>query len=496
MKLVPKLTSALIVAVTAVLVLSAWIRVRGDKSLFAADMRKDHHVVGHLLSKTVADAWAQGGREASLEVVRRSSTSDSRIQFRLVDGHRPDGLPEVPVDLARVPPDGTSLEGGTGLDFLYTYVPVHVPAPAVAPPVLLELKEPLDQERAFVNGAALSTAATTLAMIAVCALTAALLGAWLVGRPIAAIAAKARRTGQGDFTEPLVIEHGDELGDLAIEMNRMCERLARAHDDVVSHMAARIAAIEQLRHADRLATVGRLAAGVAHELGTPLAVIRGRAEMISGREVQGDAVLQSARVVEEQADRMTRIVRHLLDFARRSCGKKRPMELDDVLQSLVSVLSPIADKRRVTLRVHEPVAPAIVSGDAAQLVQVFTNLLMNALDPSVGASSVELQVERVPGCPPGLARGVAGTYWRIDVIDDGSGIPESDLAHVFEPFYTTKQVGQGTGLGLSVAQGIVSDHRGFIDVRSQAGEGTTFSVYLPVAGEDDEGAAELAERAA
>jgi signal transduction histidine kinase len=489
MKLVPKLTSALIVAVTAVLVLSAGIRVSREKTLFVADMRRDHHVVGHLLAGNVANAFGHGGRATALEVIRRANMAGSRIRVRLCDGVGPDATPETSIEQANVESDGTSLEGQQGgQDFLYTYVPVR----EALGDALLELREPLDQEKAFVRGAAISTAVTTLAMIAVCALTAALLGALLVGRPVAAIAAKARRTGKGDFTEPLDLRQTDELGDLAFEMNSMCERLARAEDDVVSHMAARIAAIEQLRHADRLATVGRLAAGVAHELGTPLAVIRGRAEMITCREVKGDGVLESARVVEEEAERMTRIVRHLLDFARGAAGKMRPMELDEVLQSIVSVLSPIADKRHISLRAPEGTGgPATVSGDAAQLVQVFTNLLMNALDPSVGATRVDLRVTQKNARPPSAAEDDSADYWCVEVVDDGVGIAEADLAHVFEPFFTTKQVGQGTGLGLSVAQGIVSDHKGWIDVRSaEAGDdravGTTFSVYLPAWRADDE----------
>jgi signal transduction histidine kinase len=492
MKLVPKLTATLVVAVTAVLVLSAWIRVNREKALFAADMQRDHHVVGHLLASNVGQARTGGGRAAALAVVARSNLAGSRIRVRLCDGAGPDADPETPIDPRSVVADGTSLEGKqAGQEFLYTYVPVQNDSTA-----LLELREPLDQERAFVRAAAISTAVTTLAMIAVCALTAALVGAWLVGRPMAAIAGKARRTGKGDFTKPLLIEHGDELGDLAAEMNAMCERLSQAQDDVVAHMAARVAAIEQLRHAERLATVGRLAAGVAHELGTPLAVIRGRAEMISGREVRGAGVIDSARVVEEQAARMTRIVRHLLDFARRPCGSKRPLELDELIQSLVSVLSPIAEKRNVRLRAEESPEPATVSGDAGQLVQVLTNLLMNALDPSVGARAVDLRVTRLLARDPSVRSGEEGDYWRVDVRDDGSGIPEADLDQLFEPFFTTKQVGQGTGLGLSVAQGIVRDHRGWIEVKSASGEGSLFSVYLPAWKAQEERPPLVTERAA
>jgi signal transduction histidine kinase len=131
---------------------------------------------------------------------------------------------------------------------------------------------------------------------------------------------RRRRGGwqTGDLSGPLHLRQRDELGELAAEINLMCERLAEER-------AAREQATEQLRHADRLTTVGKLASGLAHELGTPLNVVRGRAKLILDHEVEGDEVANSARIVVEQAERMTALIRELLDFARPRAPKKSPV---------------------------------------------------------------------------------------------------------------------------------------------------------------------------
>src|SRR5262245_43471486 len=125
MKLVPKLTCALVIAVTTVLVTSAWVRVTREKTLFAMDMRRDHRVVGHMLAASVAEAFSRGGRTASLEAIRTSHVADSRIRVRLCDHENPDNEAEMSMISAALPPDGTSLEGvHDGQEFLYTYIPV------------------------------------------------------------------------------------------------------------------------------------------------------------------------------------------------------------------------------------------------------------------------------------------------------------------------------------------------------------------------------------
>lgn len=156
---------------------------------------------------------------------------------------------------------------------------------------MIELAEPLDAEERAVHRIVVDTVGTTLMLALVSAALSIILGFWFVGRPIRALSEKARRIGGGDFSTPLTLPQKDELGELALEMNAMCERLVEAHKRIEQEASARIATLDQLRHADRLMTVGKLASGIAHELGTPPNVISARAEMISS----GDATLVEAQ---------------------------------------------------------------------------------------------------------------------------------------------------------------------------------------------------------
>ncbi|HWU88930.1 MAG TPA: ATP-binding protein, partial [Kofleriaceae bacterium] len=293
-------------------------------------------------------------------------------------------------------------------------------------------------------------------------------------RPISRLTAKARRVGTGDLSGPLQLGQRDELGELAAEINDMCERLSEER-------LAREQATEQLRHADRLTTVGKLASGLAHELGTPLNVVRGRAKLIVDGEVDDREALDSARIVVEQAERMTALIRQLLDFARPRAPLAAPINIARLARRVCELVATIARKASVTLVPPPDDEDLLALADDAQLTQVLANLVVNAIQatpPGGGVTIAAHVVEQVP--PPYVGGDPAPRPWMaLEVRDTGSGMDESTRSRVFEPFYTTKEVGDGTGLGLSVSWGIVREHGGWIDVASTPGAGSTFTVYLP-----------------
>jgi signal transduction histidine kinase len=258
----------------------------------------------------------------------------------------------------------------------------------------------------------------------------------------------------------------------------MCDRLA-------DEQKAREAATEQLRHADRLTTVGKLASGLAHELGTPLNVVAGRARLIRDAEVEGQDAVESARIVGEQADRMTALIRQLLDFARPRPLHKATINVANMAGRVCELVATIAKKANVTL-----VPPAAADSDVAmrvevdegQLHQVLTNLVVNAIQASPDGGSVEIVTRVVEHAAPPYVGHQAPRWLAIEVRDTGIGMDDETRARIFEPFFTTKQVGEGTGLGLSVTWGIVREHGGWIDVTSTPGKGSTFTVYLPAGG--------------
>jgi signal transduction histidine kinase len=251
-----------------------------------------------------------------------------------------------------------------------------------------------------------------------------------------------------------------------------------AHERVDAATAARIAAIEQLRHADRLMTVGKLASGIAHELGTPLNVVAGRAGMIADRETSPEETVSYARIIVDAADKMTRIIRSLLEFARRKGPQKAAQALELMVARTLELLRPLGGKKRVTLALEVGQASP-VDVDLNQFEQVVTNLVVNAIQSMTGEGKVVVALSDQRVRPPADIGGDEADYACVSVEDEGGGIAPEHVPHVFEPFFTTKDVGEGTGLGLSVAYGIVRDHGGWIAVQSALGKGTQFRVYLP-----------------
>jgi signal transduction histidine kinase len=259
----------------------------------------------------------------------------------------------------------------------------------------------------------------------------------------------------------------------------MTDRLAASQLKISAERRARTSALEQLRHADRLSTVGKLASSMAHELGTPLNVVAGRARMIEGDESAAETARDNARIIAEQAERMAEIIQDLLEFSRRKPLERRRARIGDVLEHAATLLEPICEDKDITLEVGG--APDVEAEiDSGKVLQVLTNLLMNAAQAMPDGGRIELSVSREHVDDPPDRRAGAGDYLVIVVRDEGIGIPADRLPDIFEAFFTTKKDEErGTGLGLSVCHGIVREHGGWMEVASVVGEGTTFRVYLP-----------------
>ncbi|HLM91685.1 MAG TPA: PAS domain S-box protein [Thermoplasmata archaeon] len=219
-------------------------------------------------------------------------------------------------------------------------------------------------------------------------------------------------------------------------------------------------------HSDRLASVGQLAAGVAHEINTPLANVMLVAESLRRRS-QDPWVLARLDTMTEQVDAAARIVHGLLDFARRDEPHVTDLDLVTVARDSVEFLR---GKQSADVDLEEvyPSGPVPIAGDRGQLIQVITNILNNAYDAMAGKGAIQITVRR------------QGTRAELEVVDQGPGIPPEVLPHIFEPFFTTKPQGQGTGLGLAVCHGIIQSHHGWITARNVQGGGAGFLVSLPL----------------
>ena len=478
MKLVRKLTLALVLGISAVLVVNGWFRVRREVALFESDRVRDHKLIGLALGAAIVAVWRVDGEAQARATIAQANAREDKVRIRWV------GLAALPhgdaaLDAATAGEPVTRIVGGgAGPAVRRTEVPVTVDGVRRG---ALELSESLAGEQDYLRQTVIDTVLTTLLLGLVITGILLGLGAWFVGQPMHVLMRKARRIGLGDFSGPLALRQHDEIAELAVEMNLMCERLVEANAQTAAETTKRIAALEQLRHADRLMTVGKLASGIAHELGTPLNVIDARASMIADGETTFSEAVDYARIIVESCAQMTRIIRQLLDFARPRGPERAPEDVHRVAERTVTLLERIAAKRGVSLALRDGGRHVLADIDANQIQQVVTNLLMNAVQAMDGHGAVEISVVPMRATPPrdcGLEE-TEGDYVCVRVRDEGRGIAAEHLPHIFEPFFTTKDVGQGTGLGLSVAYGIVREHRGWMDVRSTVGEGTEFLVYLP-----------------
>jgi two-component system, NtrC family, sensor kinase len=483
MKLYPKLTIAIVAATTAILSVGGYVRIRREVDILRLSRERDHRMFGRALVSAVTAEWRNEGAQGAETIVAGTNAQAARLHARWI-ALDIDPAPIMHVDLGALdhlekggPRSAVTVlaDDDHGEPSRFTYLPVEIEGTRRG---VLELSESLVYERAFVRRAVIDTVTTTCVLVFVNGIVSLLLGFWLVGRPVRSLADKARRIGRGDFADPIKLTRKDELTELADEMNAMCERLVEANDRAGAETRARIATLEQLRHSDRLMTVGKLASGIAHELGTPLNVVSARAQMIARGEANADEAKDYARVIVDSSERMAKIIRQLLEFARRKSVAKTQCDVGKVAQSTLDLLQPLADKGGVRVVVSDG-AGATARADAGLLQQAFANLLVNAMQAMPSGGDVTVSVAREHAVPPPGVDAPEGDYVSVRVKDGGTGIDAAHIEHVFEPFFTTKDVGEGTGLGLSVTYGIIRDHGGWISVDSAVGDGTTFTVYLP-----------------
>ncbi len=486
MKLARKITLAVAAAIVAVMVAHAYFLLGRQVVLFDADLARSVRLK-QALRAGITKVWEAYGDTAAQELVETTITDAvDGVRARWLWLDAPAGDPrhlDLPPEQRKQLEDGQRVvvfrkETDTTME-RYTYAPARIDG---KPPAVIEFVESIHEQHAFIEASRWQILLATLAILVACTAAVYLLGLWYVGRPVQQLRDRLRAIAAGDLDTSLALRQNDEIGDLAREIDGMCKGLADARCALAAETEARMHALEQLRHTDRLTTIGQLAAGVAHELGTPLSVITGRAEMIASGEATGERADASARVIVEQAHHMTEMIRELLDFSRQRGPRFGLASARAVCARTVDTLASVARRRNVTITTDLGTNPLLVSADEHQIEQALVNLIVNAMQAMPHGGSVEVTCHERRARPPGDG-GPEGSFACITVVDHGSGIPAEHLPRLFEPFFTTKAPGEGTGLGLAVAHGIVRDHGGWIEVESQPGRGSCFAFYLPVAAE-------------
>ncbi len=344
-------------------------------------------------------------------------------------------------------------------------------------PATLVIARPLDDMNADLASTRWRVAAGVAGFVLVVAMLTNVLARIWVGVPLARMVARMARVRSGDLSPAGSHDRGDEVGETLRQFELLVDDLRVARERLSAEADMRRRLEEKLRDVDKLATIGQLAAGLAHEIGSPLQVLEGRLATLETKSSDAET-RRIATTLLEQARRITRIVSRLTGVARRRHERTGPVELGPPMRTVVELLDGEARRRGVRLTFAMGRDIPLVETDPDSIQQVTLNLVRNALDATPDGGRIEVhlesgQLDRTDGRTTQSA--------RIIVRDTGRGMDEATRERVFDAFYTTRAETGGTGLGLAVVKGIVDEHRGHVEVSSEPGRGSTFVIDLPAA---------------
>jgi two-component system NtrC family sensor kinase len=300
-------------------------------------------------------------------------------------------------------------------------------------------------------------------------------------RPLREMVGATRKIADGDLSLELPITSKDEIGQLAESFNHMLVRLKQAREELedygrlleekVELRSQQLRKIQaQLMQSEKLASLGRLASGVAHEINSPLTGILTFSHLLMRKLKDNPELQKELELIVKETTRVSTIVRGLLDFARESRPQKRPCNINELILQTLSLVERQSVFQNIRIaKSLDPQVPILLV-DANQIQQVFMNILLNAADAMPDGGSLAISSRLLPG----------DSFAEVKFSDTGCGIPEENLSRIFDPFFTTKAEKKGTGLGLAVSYGIIERHRGRIEAQSEVGRGTTFTIHLPL----------------
>ena len=355
------------------------------------------------------------------------------------------------------------------------------------------------RERAFI---------LTFSSILAILITLALLFGKLVGNPIQKLVEAMSRAEKGNLETEAYIQSQDELGELGRHFNRMLKTIRETHEQNVqllsqvnqfneeltrkieaatSELAKRNEELRllnealfesqrQLSQSEKLAALGQVTATMAHQIGTPLNSISGYIQLMLQEGNFQPTDRERLKIIESQLDRLADSVKNLLSFTRQPKPQLRPLDINEILREMILLSGPWLFSRNVKL--FSSLSPGLprVLGDPTHLQTVFLNLITNALDamPNGGLLMIKTQ-EASP-----QSSSENGKWLKISITDTGIGITDESKKRIFDPFFSTKKIGEGTGLGLAICEKIIKEHSGRLEVESEVGKGSTFFVFIPI----------------
>lgn len=498
MKVATRITVATAVVVMIASIIFAMFEVRGRASERRNSLEREARAVAATLraSFEVNASAFRAPSDAQLEAIS-ARTAGWRVTVlpreRALDP-RPGpnasqeqlSLLQTMIDLPMLCSTSPSTCSGVRRGTYFYALPLRAAQPAAetTPPTVLGMVE-IDRSADVlsVTGEDIAEAVALVGLIvAVTTMVVGLLAGRLISRPITKLLRGIDDVAKGDLSHVILSEHDDEIGAIATRFNDMTFSLRESRGETSRQNEAKLALEQRLGQTEKLATIGQLAAEIAHEVGTPLNVIAGRARSIQKKSRDHEAVEKNAEIVAEQTARITRIIQRLLDFTRRKVGHthgKAEVNVNELSLMTMELLQGQFSSAKVRTRLDRAEGLPRVAGDQDRLQQVMINLLLNAVQAMPEGGSLGVETAVVRRTRPGLEDGAEQSFVSFTVRDTGVGIPESSRDKIFDPFYTTKEGSGGTGLGLAVVSGIVKEHDGWIDIEANDGGGTVFRVFLP-----------------
>jgi signal transduction histidine kinase len=376
-------------------------------------------------------------------------------------------LPRKRIDLHTLEADGREEFFATGVERFFSII-VPVKGVGDARQGALEVVLPLAQVNQALAGTTRRFLFFTVALAAGLGALILLIARWNITQPIRRLIAAARQLGAGDFGARIDPSGVVELDNLSDELNRMAEQLEELDAKRNAFYREKLQLEKGLRHAEKLASIGQLSSGLAHEIGTPLNVISGRAEYLLAKLGQEDAARKSLTTIVRQSEQIAALIERLLSFSRMEAQGFAPLHLRQPIEEAFSLCLLRSRRGRDDIALELEAPEDRLDGDADALRQLFVNLILNSFQAIEGSGTIRIRVA-----------GEGPDRLQICYEDSGPGIPEELRSRIFDPFFTTKQVGEGTGLGLFIVANIVEEHEGGIEVDTAPGGGARFLIRLP-----------------
>lgn len=484
-----RLVLLLILLVGAVMALGGWYILRQRVMILETATRNELRAHATTLQIALEGAYRDGQLDAAQWLIDRLSENPKVYSVILFDEQgeatmlsnttAPAALRSAP-EIQRVLTTGATIELAHDIELFSIVAPLRLPNGRRA---AFEVSQPTSFIAADRVRARRDIALIALALFAAIAGSVMLVMRYGLLRPLRELLGGVAALGAGEFDYRVIVPRGGhELTRLAQSFNQMAAKLARQRNEAERAAAHELELERKLRQSERLAVVGRVASGVAHELGAPLNVIKGRVGMVqAGVPDLPEKQQRNLTIINAQADAITHLVRQLLNLARPFHLQREALDLREMAAGVCEMVE--ADARKQGVQIELPVAEAIwVEGDRKLLHQVLLNLCLNGLQAMEGngggalrfafAASAELTTAAHNGHS-------ANGYAMLRLADSGLGIATEHLEHIFDPFFTTKEVGKGTGLGLSVSRRIVEEHGGHIEAANGEQGGAVFTIWLP-----------------